>query len=723
MKKTLLYGALGIALSAVLWEGASRVVPPPSMEEAFSVPTSPTVTDRAGALLWVGLSDTDQVCIPISLDKMGKWLPKVLVEVEDRRFFRHRGMDWLGIVRAVVQNINSGKVVSGGSTLTSQLIRMTIPRDRTFATKFMEFLQASALEREADKSSILEAYLNKAPFGGNLQGAVAGAMGWWGKAPSDLSLSEAALLVAMLKGPTRYRPDIHPDRARARRDMILSDLASRGVISPSQRDLSVAEPIPTSISLPREDFLFVSQVLARNSQGGISTLDHGIQASLTRKVALGLRGMARDITASALVIENSTGSVRGYVGNGRFGDPMPWGWVDCADSLRSPGSALKPLVFAMALDDGLLSPSSLMADTPLSMAGRAPRNFDLRYRGPVSMAQALALSLNVPAVRALRKVGVDRFLHRLRVMGFQGLKEDGSHYGDSLILGGCEVSPLEMARAYMALASWTYRDLSFFESQPSPSVPSPFSDESSYLVGTILTDRSRLSQEARRFLGERAIMAFKTGTSYGLRDAWAVGWNESWTVVVWMGDPAGGSHPELVGLSASVPVLVDVMASLGGSMPTAPDGVELRTVCSLSGLPPNSSCPHRTEAWSISGVSPSSSCTVHRWQGGQVVTVLPPELNYVWDSQEVSVPIRITSPLEGATYMLPPWGDVPKVALSAEGARGRLWWYVDGVFLGDSAPSDPLFWRISSGKHRIGVLDDSGRSHWVNVIVSSWGEE
>ncbi len=721
MKKALFFGALGIVLSAIIWEGASKVVSPPPLDDVLQVVPSPTVTDRDGSILWVGLSEEDQVCIPLSLGRMGKWLPTVLMEVEDRRFLDHRGVDWIGIARAMVQNVKNMRVVSGGSTLTSQLIRMTHPRDRTFKAKALEFLQASALEKKIDKKSILEAYLNKAPFGGNLKGAMAGSLGWWGKSPSDLSLAEASMLVAMLKGPTRYRPDLHPERAKARRDMILSDLASRGVISASQRDLSKAEPVPRSISLPREHFLFVSQVLAKNPDGGTSTLDRAVQESLVRKVNLGLRGMPRDITASAIVVENDTGAVRAYVGNGRFGDLTPWGWVDCAVALRSPGSALKPLVFAMAMDDGLLSPTSLMADTPLSMSGRAPRNFDLKYRGPVSMAQALAQSLNVPAVRALRMVGVDRFLHRLRMLGFQGLKEDGSHYGDSLILGGCEVSPLEMARAYLALASWTYRPLAFLESEIAPGVVSPFSDESSYLVGAILTDRSRLPQATRRFLGDN-VMAFKTGTSYGLRDAWAVGWNDSWTVVVWMGDPTGGPHQELVGLSASVPVLVDVMALLGGGMSPAPDGIGTRTVCSLSGLPPNSACPHRTEGWYIRDVSPSESCPMHRWQGGHVVTVLPPELDLLDSSTEKGEPLRITSPLEGATYMLPPWGEVPKVALLTEGSRGRLWWYVDGKYIGSCAPSIPLFWSLSKGSHRIGVTDDSGRCHSVEVSVASWGD-
>lgn len=714
-----IYGALGLALMTFLFlEGAPVMVPPLPIEEVLSSCPSPVVTDRTGNPLWVGLNGEEQVCMPLSLDLMGKWLPRILIEVEDRRFERHGGVDWLGLIRALWQNLSEGRIVSGGSTITSQLIRMSFPRERTLGAKAVEFLQAMALERMVDKRTILESYLNKAPFGGNLQGVAAGTLGWWGKKPSELSLSEAVTLVAMLKGPTRYRPDLFPDRIKNRRDMILSDLASRGVISDGEAALAMSEPLPGEIGLPREEFLFVSQFLLRHPEGGRSSLDPSVQALAARSVSSGLKSMPLDVTSSAVVVENETGSVRAYVGNGRFGEPLPWGWVDCGASMRSPGSALKPFVYAMAMDDGLLSPSSLMADTPLSMAGRAPRNFDLRYRGPVSMAQALSQSLNVPAVRALRSVGVERFLYRLRSLGFSGLKGDGAYYGDSLVLGGCEVSPLEMARAYMIMASWRDRELCFLDGSGEKSGPSPFSQESSFLIGDILRDLTRLSPEARRLVMDRAEFAFKTGTSYGLRDAWAVGWNGKWTVVVWMGDPSGTPHAELIGLSAAVPVIVDIISMLGGEMPLPPDGVAKRTVCSLSGLPPNSACPHRTEAWYIPGVSPSGHCAIHRWQGGRVVTVLPGELAHGGDEVILSRPFRVVSPLEGASYILPPWGDPPRIPLSSEGFSGRVWWFVDGVFLGETSGERPLFWRISGGRHRIGAVDESGRSHWITVTVS-----
>ncbi len=695
------------------------VLPPPlPTEEVAAIEPSPTVTDRSGHLLWVGLTQADQVCIPLSLDQMGRWLPLVAVEVEDRRFFSHRGVDWIGLARAAWQNLSQRRIVSGGSTLTSQLVRLVRPRERNLASKAVEFLQALGLERKLSKEEILELYLNRAPFGGNLQGAAAGTLAWWGKRPADLSLAEAVTLVALLKGPTRYRPDLYPERLKSRRDLILDDLVRRGRVTETEARLARSEELPRAMSLPREEFLFVSQFLRRHPQGGVSTLDPRLQRLVSRGVAAGLRPLPPEITAAAVVVDNQDGSVRAYVGNGRFGDPLPWGWIDCGDAPRSPGSALKPFVYAMALDEGLLSPSSLMADTPLSLSGRAPRNFDLRYRGPVSMADALADSLNVPAVRAMRALGADRFLHRLRNLGFSRLIGDGAHYGDSLVLGGCEVTLLEMARAYRSLAPGRAGPLRCTEGPTEREGRSPFSDESAFLVGEILRDGRRLSRAQRSLLQGRVDMAFKTGTSYGLRDAWAVAWNGKWTVAVWMGDPLGTPHSELVGLSAAVPVVVEIMAALGGTMADPPPGVARRQVCSLSGRPPTSACPRLREAWHIPGLSPSMPCRLHRWQGGEAVTVWPRELAAPGERSLKEAPLRIVSPLEGTTYVVPPWGDPPRIALSCEASQGVVSWFVDGRHVGDAPAGRPLFWTVTEGRHRIGAVDEAGRSHGVEMNVS-----
>ncbi|MBL3592314.1 MAG: penicillin-binding protein 1C [Synergistaceae bacterium] len=711
---TLLVGA---ALAGLLFWGAPAFVPP---LEVVPVAPSPTVTDRTGRLLWVGLTGDDEVCLPLSLDEMGRWLPLVVVDVEDRRFFHHGGIDWVGLVRAAGQNLLRGRIVSGGSTVTSQLVRLVHPRPRTYRAKAVEFLQALALERRLSKGEILEAYLNRAPFGGNVRGAGAAALAWWGKKPSDLTLAEAATLAALLKGPTRYRPDLHRERMKARRDFILSELARRGQVSEAEADLARAEPLPSAMTLPRENYLFVAQVLRRG--GGRSTLDGPLQRRVDGALAAALRFLPEAVTAAAVVVDNDDGSVRAYCGNGRFGAPLPWGWVDCADAPRSPGSTLKPFVYAMALDEGRLSPSSLLADTPLSLSGRAPRNFDLRYRGPVSLADALADSLNVPAVRTMRLVGTDRFLHRLRTLGFSHLAGDAVHYGDSLVLGGCEVTLLEMARAYRTFASGRQGPLRFTEGAPTRQERSPFSEASAFIVSQILGDGRRLSRAQRSLLAGPTGMAFKTGTSYGLRDAWVAAWNEKGTVVVWMGDPLGTPHAELIGIAAAVPVAVEIMAFLGGDLPRKPSSVVRRQVCSLSGLPPTSACPQTRQAWQIVSVSPATPCPLHRWQGEKTQTFWPRDLASCGTRALEEAPLRVVSPLDGATYILPPWGEPPRVALTSEGGQGRVSWFVNGRYLGTGGAGEPLFWTVEEGLQTIGAVDEKGRSHSVRIRVAPWSD-
>lgn len=681
-----------------------------SLSDLRDFPLSSSVSDRGGRLLWVGLAEDEQYSLPVSLDRMGKWLPLVAVQVEDRRFYDHKGIDWQGLVRATFQNIREGRIVSGGSTITSQLVRLTCPRPRTFKTKCVEFAQARSVERMLSKDEILELYLNRASFGGNIRGVRAASLAWWSKEPSDLSLAESVILVAMLKGPTRYRPDLHPRRIRMRRNMIIKTLVERGVVDRSVGVLAVGEPLPLKMAgIPGEDYLFVQQVLKRypDRRSITSSLDRSVQSVLARVVSSALAGYSDSITAAAVVVDNLSGSIRGYVGNGRFGKSSIWGWVDCCDSPRSPGSALKPFVYSMAFDDGLLSPSSLIADTPLSLSGQAPRNFDLRYRGPVSVADALSASLNVPAVRTLRMVGGNRFLQRLAKLGFMGIGKDAEHYGDSLILGGCEVTLLELVGAYTVYSSGKMRELSFVEGENPGLVEPIYSEGACYLTSESLRN------------GKRGEFASKTGTSYGFRDAWTAGWNRDWTVAVWLGDPEGASHTELVGMTAATPIVRDIMGYLGGRWFKRPDSVVVRDVCSLSGLPPVSACSSLKKGFAIKGVSPSSLCPMHKWEAGKIVVVWPPELALSEGGKvELSAPLTITSPLEGVSYMIPPWGDVPRISLVCEGAQEDVSWFVDGVFLKTSPTERNVFWSLISGAHRISIIDKRGRTDYVDLVVT-----
>ncbi len=690
-------------------------------------PVSPLVMDRYERPLAIRLSEASEYCIPISLDRMGRWLPIVVVGIEDHRFRTHPGVDPLALFRAIQQNIRAGSVVSGASTISSQLIRLSFPRPRTLRTKALEFLQALAMERKFDKDAILETYLNRAPFGGNIRGVQAAARAYFSKNAADLSLAETSLLVGMLKGPSIYRPDRNPRNALMRRKAVLDLLVLRGIVSPDDAKLAEREALPKDKgNIPDEAFHFVNMIL-RNSPGQtsfVSTLDPAVQQRMEHILSETIAEMPSSITAAGAVANNKTGEIVAYVGNARLGTGVPGNWVDCGQALRSPGSALKPFAYAAAFEHGLLSPSSILADTPLSFSGYAPRNFDLVYRGPVSARTALSDSLNAPAVRVLRLVGAEETLQRLRTCGFASLVRDTAHYGDSLILGGCDVTLLEMLEGYMTLATLGIRKTpALLRGNPAPaSSPASqrrrvFSEGAAFLVADILRDTGRLLPIFREvFRHEERNIAFKTGTSYGLRDAWTAAYTPSWTAVVWVGDTAAASHPNLVGLHAAAPAALKIIRHLSqgrGDWYDPPDSVSRGEVCSVSGMPPSPLCPRTKTEWRITDVSPKTPCDMHVLRDGAPAVVWPSELEDF--ARRTSAAVRakganITSPLPDSICYLAP-GDVSRrIAFTCEGGVRPFFWFVDGEFYGRQGGAGSLFWTMTPGKHRVAVTDSAGNS-------------
>ena len=427
------------AISALIIAPASlfilSVLLPSPVSAVREWPISTSLYDTRGQLFHVRLSSDSEWSIPIPLSEMGRWLPIVAVGVEDRRFFSHPGVDFLALYRATKQNAVSQRVISGASTITSQVIRLSISnqanRRRNLTTKAMEFALALQLERNMDKDEILEIYLNRAPFGGNIRGVQAASMIYFGKPASRLSAGEAALLIGMLQSPSRFRPDRHPEAARRRRDFIIHLLERRGVFTAEEARGALMEELPSRwISPPMRAFHFAEAVLSadnmdgRPSAGRIdTTLNLEKQTNLEAIMRSVAASLPDSVTASAGVVDNRDASLVAWVGNARFpATPQPVKehrnvWVDCGRALRSPGSTLKPFAYLAAFDGGLLTPGSLLADTPIAFSGRAPRNFDLTYRGAVSVRVALSDSLNAPAVRVLRMVGPENVLDTLRSFG------------------------------------------------------------------------------------------------------------------------------------------------------------------------------------------------------------------------------------------------------------------------------------------------------------------
>lgn len=709
-----------LAAAAAGWRYWNRLGRLEPIEARLSSwPRSTVVRDRKGTMLSVTMSEDGEFCLPVLLSEMGRWMPLIAVEVEDRRFWSHGGVDWQGVLRAAKDNLLAGKVRSGASTITSQVIRLCWPAERNLKTKLREFAQATQLEKIKSKDEILQIYLNMVPLGSNLRGVEAASLAWFRRSARDLTIAQAALLAVMVKGPTAYRPDLHPQAARQRRNWAISLLRERGKITDWQARSAMAEPLPEKIApLPADEWIFCQKVISLTEEKDItSTLDRNAQKVLRAALLDALASQDDAVTAAGVLIENDTGAVRAYVPNARWGmKGAPAGWVDCASSLRSPGSALKPFAYAMAFEDGALTPASLMADTPLTLSGRAPRNFDRIYRGPVSAANALVDSLNVPAVRILRAEGGERLLQKLRNLGFAALTQSAAHYGDSLVLGGCEVSPLQLACAVTALARRGRLIESRFVEKEPLSERDVYSAESAWITTNVLADPARMPTLLRSVDPSRGQVAFKTGTSYGLRDAWTAGWNDRWSLVVWLGDPRGEPHPELVGLGAAAPAVLKALRSLPpGGFGAPPAGVAQREVCALSGLPPTDLCPRTVKEYFIPGVSPSGVCPMHRLEQGKVVVVWPQDLSvYMESAREKRTELTVASPLADASYLM--HEEDAKLVFRAEGT-GEFFWFVDGKYAGRGTADRPCLWPMTPGRHRLSVTDSLGRQKAVSFSV------
>ncbi|MBR1439076.1 MAG: penicillin-binding protein 1C, partial [Synergistaceae bacterium] len=649
------------------------------------------------------------------------------------RFYSHFGIDVLAMMRAIALDISRGKIVSGASTITSQVVRLAVSeregRKRTPSTKIREFIMALKLERKLPKSKILECYLNLAPFGGNIRGVQAASLIYFGKTASQISPGEACLLIGMLKGPTLYRPDTKPKSAFKRRNEIISLMERKGVFTHDDARRAYLEDLPRrKFELPSRAWHYSELLLSQNPEHSPrydTELDIEVQTKLEAILRQSLNEFPSDVTLSAGIADNKTGGLTAWVGNARFSyrkDSHSASWVDCGRSPRSPGSTLKPFAYLDAIEQGILTPSTLLADTSAAFSGRAPRNFDLTYRGAVTARTALHESLNAPAVRVLRSAGSGRVLSFMRNAGLRHLTQSSEYYGDSLILGGCDVTLLEELEAYTMIASLgLHRPLKFL--RESPDTGGRLASEAGcWIVSDILKYNGELSLFARGTLGGKWQIALKTGTSYGLRDAWACAWTPDYTVCVWAGRPDGSSWEGLIGARASAPSAVKILRAVSpkSTWYERPEGLIARKVCTLSGKPPLALCPSTKLEWAVDGVTRTTPCDLHSVKEGKAVVNMPAGFSAEGGKNSR---LNIISPIPGASYFNAPLDTERKIPFKAEGSKGRIWWYLDGRYIGASRIGETLFREIPDGEHVVSVADSEGRSSAVNVKVFTPGKK
>lgn len=683
------YGlALFIISIGVLW--ALDALLPPPLEHARQ--TSMLMLDSQERILRAFTTPPGMWRLPAHVDDVDPLYLKMLMAYEDRRFETHIGVDLLATVRALAQWLSHGRIVSGASTLTMQTARLLEPHPRNVIGKVGEMLRALQLERRYDKAQILNFYLTLAPYGGNLEGVRAATLAWFGKEPIRLTPAEAALLVVLPQAPSRLRPDRFQERARAARNKVLSRMAQLGVLSEQQATEARQEALPTQhrpmpfLAPHLADRLRAAQPLNTVQRTFIQREWQQTLETLARQQQFSLE---KDSSVAILVVSNSDRRVLAYIGASDFYDSRRAGQVDMIQAVRSPGSTLKPLIYGLGFDDLLIHPETLIEDVPTRFGDYSPTNFRNTYVGQLTVREALQQSLNIPAVAVLEQVGPARAAARLREVGLPlHWSEAHPQPGLPLALGGVGMTLEELTTLYVGLANGgRIAPLRFISTDPEPTGQPLLTEAACWYLGDIL----RNAPPPQNIVGPASVIrprliAHKTGTSYGFRDAWALGFDADYTVGVWIGRPDGSPNPGYYGRNTAAPLLFRV----------------------FDGLP---------EPTRRSAAPPDGVLQVRRDQ-------LPERLRYFRTRPALEIvhaPLLVlTFPVAGSTVELPEQdGTLAELPLSAKGGVKPLRWLVNGQPLVSPSWRRQAFWQPDGeGLARITVLDQAGQVANAEVWIS-----
>ncbi|TFY88730.1 penicillin-binding protein 1C [Pseudomonas nabeulensis] len=765
--------ALGVVLlvTALLWL-ADRIWPLPLPQDDLAR----VVLAEDGTPLW-RFADANGVWrYPVQTREVSPYYLDALLTYEDRWFYQHPGVNPLALVRATWQNLTGARVVSGGSTLSMQVARLLDPHSRTFHGKLRQLWRTAQLEWHLSKDEILTLYLNRAPFGGTLQGVAAASWAYLGKSPAQLTHAEAALLAVLPQAPSRLRPDRHPQRAQDARDKVLRRLAEFQVWPQAAVDEALEEPLLLAPRLEPSLAPLLARRLNRPDSPPLirTTLDATLQRRL-EDLLLGWRARLPEHTSAAiLVVEEETMAVRAYLGSVDINDAKRFGHVDMISALRSPGSTLKPFLYGMALDEGLIHSESLLQDVPRRYGDYRPGNFSMGFTGAVPASTALSSSLNLPAVQLLEAYGPKRFAAQMRIGGVPLALPALAEPNLALILGGAGSRLEDLVSGYSAFA----RDgkSATIRLQPDDVLRERpmLSPGAAWIVRRILSGQARPDRDPRAELVQRPVLAWKTGTSYGFRDAWAIGVGPRYLIGVWIGRPDGTPVPGQFGLASAAPLMLQVHDVLtnrdsqrGISAPVkpVPANVGVAAICWPLGQPmsrtdPN--CRRQRFAWTMDNTTPPTLQALDQplsvglmesvWVNAKGLRVdarcsgavaknialwpapLEPWLPRI-ERREARIPaadpdcpppaLAASSPLsivgvrEGDQLRLPAGSQQAlRLKLSALGGSGRRWWFLNGAPLGDSANQEFInagFERL--GRYQLSVLDEAGQTARLEFSV------
>jgi penicillin-binding protein 1C len=757
-KRLSVTGGVALLALALVW----CVLPQPEIYPQ-GMDWSRMVRDRHGTVLHLSTAADGRYRLRTPHSQVNpQWIEATLAK-EDRWFRWHPGVNPFALLRAAWGSA-TGHPAGGASTLTMQVARLRWDLEtRTIPGKLSQIYRAIQLERHYSKDAILEAYFNLAPYGGNVEGAGAAALLWCGRDASQVTRREAIALSVIPQSPATRHPGFVRDAGRiaAAQSRLSVSLEAQAALrgDPLAADFTLVPPGPP----PHEAPHFCRRLMRVSAADSIaSTLDLAVQKEVERGIEVHLqRTREQGISnACAILVHAPSREVLAYVGSAGYADREILGMVDGLNAQRSPGSAVKPFVYGLALDQGLIHPRSLLTDGPMGFHDYNPENFEGEFMGPIHADDALVRSRNIPAVALANRLG-EGGLYQLLKAGGVSLPKPAGYYGLALSLGGFGISPTQLAALYAGLADGLPRPLVFSPSPPVSAGPPLLSPQARFLMLDMMRGGADLGSEYGFAKSDPAV-AWKTGTSHGFRDAWAVGVRGDYVLVVWLGNFNGRGNNALIARKCAAPLLFDLFARLNlpDGATVAPDGVRQVELCATSGDLPGPWCGQTTSGWFIPGVSPIHLCQLHReilvdtTSGKRVArddgrSGLRREIHEFWQPDLLDLfrkaglsrrpppdpengtdtlagldhgeAPQIVSPLGGRIYQIGKSSGESEIPLKARATSGvrKLYWFCGDALIGTSSPGDSLPWKPVQGSHQIRVLDDHGRSDEAGVKVGS----
>ncbi len=753
----------------------------------FNDPLSTVVEARDGSLLGARIAADGQWRFPAS-DSVPYKFEKALLTYEDRYFHYHPGVNPVSMVRAVILNVKSGTIISGGSTITMQVARIAGKiGPRTYRRKIVEILSALKLEILRSKKRILLDYISNAPFGGNIVGLEAASWKYGGTSPFNMSWAEAAAYAVLPNSPSLVNPGRNRDMLKTKRDKLLLEMYHRGFFDSITLELSTEEPVLSDAKPIPMVAQHLTDYFHRTMEGKriVTTIDYNLQRRVSERVHQhsAILSMNQISNAACIIISPNSGEILAYIGNSIADTSGGNGYyVDILSSPRSTGSILKPLLYAGMLTSGELLPNTILPDIPIRFQGFAPRNFNGAFSGAVPASLALSRSLNVPAVKMLQDYTPERFLLLLRRTGIASFNNEADHYGLSMILGGGEASLFELAGMYASMSRVLMRYNAegrylvndyhqpvmvrierTVEAETVDENP-PLSAGAIWLTLNTLREVNRPESESGwQFMGSTPPVAWKTGTSFGFRDAWAIATTPEYVVGVWAGNADGEGRPGLTGTAAAAPLLFEIIADIRPEQWFGkPGGDELTIVkiCSESGYRAGPDCPETTEQWiPVSGLR-SAACPYHKiihlnrertrrvnsscYDPGEIINesrfILPPAMEYFYRRSNTGY--RPLPPMAAGCsddrkiaemeFIYPPAGSSLFIPRDHTGERGKiiaeavhrnsgatLFWHLDENYLGSTRTIHQMDLMAGIGSHKLTIVDDAGNIEVTSFVIVS----